>query len=253
MLILRFLVLVLAVVAVAVVAAVTNVWWLGVIAVVVLVVLTAACVLLLVHYLGAPEWLGGSEEAQLETAGLVERESGLPIRRRWNERQARAYAEEVARRGLVAVPDGWQGPEGTHRVLLIATSPISPALLREHLPTTVTKAGLAVLVVVPTLAATAEAFHRGDPAEAVEHAEDVARRQLDLLRQADIACSGHIGPADPAVAVSDGLRTYAAEHVVVARHRGAGRYLEDVDVTQAAEIFDAPLTEIDIPAQASRT
>jgi len=132
-------------------------------------------------------------------------------------------------------------------VLLVTTAPVAPSVLREHLPDTAAEGDLAILVVVPTLGANAEVFHRGDPVEAVEHAEEVARRQVALLKDAGIAVSGHIGPADPAVAVSDGLRTYRAEHVLVARHRGDGaRYLEDVAVDDAAGVFGVPLTEIDV-------
>lgn len=251
MLILRFLLLVLAVVAVAVVAAVADTLWLAIVAVVVLIALTTGAVLLTLHYLGAPDWLGAGEEAELEQAGLVEAESGLPTRRRWNERQARAYAEEVARRGLVAVPEGWRGPAGAHPVLLVTTTPIAAPVLRAHLPGALSQDGLAVLVVVPTLGANAEVFHRGDPVEAVEHAEAVARRQVGLLEEAGIPVSGHIGAADPAVAVSDGLRTYRAEHVVVARRPRGGRHLEDVPVADAAGVFGVPLTEIDAAAASS--
>jgi hypothetical protein len=35
-----------------------------------------AAVLLTLHYTGSPEWLGREEEAQLERADLVERETG---------------------------------------------------------------------------------------------------------------------------------------------------------------------------------
>lgn len=248
MLILRFLALVLAVVAAAVVAGVTDSVWLTVVALVLLVALSAGAVLLVLHYLGSPDWLGGSEETQLADARLVEAESGLPTRRRWNERQARAYAEEVARRGLVAVPEGWRGPDGAFRVLLVATAPVSAAIVREHLGARAEN-GLAVLVVVPTLGENAEVFHRGDAVEAVEHAEAVAREQVALLDEPDIAVSAHIGPADPAVAISDGLRTYGADIVVVARRHGRGvRHLEDVPVEQAAGIFGVALTEIDMGA-----
>jgi hypothetical protein len=87
----------------------------------------------------------------------------------------------------------------------VATVPVSASRLREQLPEPVGRDELAVLVVHVT---------------------------------------EHIGPADPAVALSDGLRTYAAKRVVVIRHRPEeGRYLEDVPVAPAAEAFRVPLTE----------
>jgi hypothetical protein len=248
MFLIRFGLLMLIVVAAAVVAVLASVWWLSALAVLVLVALTVAAVLLTLHYTGSPEWLGADAEAQLERADLVEPETGLPKRRRWNERVADAYAEEVARRGLVAVPEGWRGPEGTHRVLLVTTAPVGPEQLRRALPESITGAELAVLVVVPTLAQSERHYRLGDATEAVQHAERVARDTVAALREAGIHVSGHIGPADPAVALSDGLRTYDAERVVVMRtHAGSGRYLEDVPLDQAAESFHVPMTETVVP------
>jgi hypothetical protein len=245
MLLIRFAVLVLAVVAAAVIAVLADVWWLSVLAVIVLFVLTIVAVLLVLHYAGAPEWLGAEEESELEDAGLVEPESGLPTRRRWNERRAREYAEEVARRGLVAVPEGWRGPEGAHRVLLVTTVPVTPDQLRHALPDSISRDELAVLVVVPTLAQSEIRFRLGDATEAVEHAEAVARETVAALRGPGVHVSGHIGPADPAVALSDGLRTYDAQRVVVMRnHPGARRYLEDVPLQEASETFHVPMTEV---------
>ena len=244
MLLLRIMLAVLVVVAAVVVAALADSALLGVLAILVALAATVATTLLMVHYLGAPSWLGPSEEAELEEAKLVEEETGLPTRRRWNERQAREYAEEVARRGLVAVPEGWRGPDGARRVLLVATTPVEPDALRRALPDDIARDELAVLVVVPTLAATEARFRLGDAAEAVEHAERIARETVERLRAAGLHVTGHIGPADPAVAVSDGLRTYDAEQVVVVRRDGDGRYLEDVPLQGAAEAFAVPLREI---------
>src|SRR4051794_28249008 len=97
-------------VAVIVVAAIANAWWLTVLATLCLVALTIAAVLVIFHYTGAPDWLGPDDELQLEEANLVEAETGLPKRRRWNEQRAREYADEVARLGPVVVPDSWRGP-----------------------------------------------------------------------------------------------------------------------------------------------
>jgi hypothetical protein len=101
-------------------------------------------------------------------------------------------------------------------------------------------------VVVPTLAENERRFRLGDATEAVEHAERVARETVDALRKAGLHVAGHTGPADPAVALSDGLRTYAAEQVIVMRsHSGGCRYLEDVPLEPAADAFDVPLIEVD--------
>jgi hypothetical protein len=128
-------------------------------------------------------------------------------------------------------------------VLLLATTVVSPDQIRRALPDSVKAGELAVLVVVPTLAESEPQFRLGDATDAVEHAERIARETVSSLRAAGIHVSGHIGPADPAVALSDGLRTYDAERVVVVRS-GEGRYLEDVPLQEAAETFDAPMEEV---------
>lgn len=245
MLLVRFLVTLLLMVAAAVFAIVADAWWLVAIALLLLIAATISVVLTVLRYTGGDEWLGPEEEAELTTEHLVEHESGLPIRHRWNDRRTREYAEEVARRGVVAVPDGWRGPDGAHRILLVATEPITAEQLRTALPDERANHELAVLVVAPALASSARSYAVGGATEAVHHAEEVARTTVAALRAAGIHTSGHIGPTDPAVAVSDGLRTYAAEQVVVARHRQPPmRHLEDVPLDAAAEAFGVPLREL---------
>jgi hypothetical protein len=243
MLIVRFLMLAAAVVAAIILVAVAGDWWLVALAAAVLLAATAALFRHLMHYTSAADWLGPSEEAQLQDAGLVESDTGLPKRRRWRARRAQAYAAEVSRRGLVAVPDAWRGPDGAHRVLLVATTPVSADELRRVLPESIEPQQLAVLVVVPTLARSEAQLRAGDATEAVPHAESIAQETVASLRAAGLHVSGHIGPADPAVAVSDGLRTYDAERVVVVRGRG-GRYLEHVELREAATTFGVPLKEL---------
>jgi hypothetical protein len=244
MLIVRFLSLVAAVVAAIVVVAVAGEWWVLALAAVALLIATAALFINMLHYTSAAEWLGPSEEAQLQEAGLVERDTGLPKRLRWRAHRARQYAAQLSDRGLVPVPDGWRGPDGAHRVLLVAMTPVSADELLRALPDAIEPHELAVLVVVPTLARTEAQLRAGDATEAVPRAERIAGETIASLHAAGVHVSGHIGPADPAVAVSDGLRTYDAERVVVARGRG-GRYLQDADLREAAETFGVPVEELD--------
>jgi hypothetical protein len=246
MLIIRFLLLTAAVVAAIIVVALAGEWWLLAVAAAVLLAATAALFTHLMHYTSAAEWLGPSEEAQLQEAGLVESDTGLPKRQRWHAHRARDYAAEVSRRGLVAVPDGWRGPDGAHRVLLVAMTPVSAEELRRALPGSIEPEELAILTVVPTLARTEAQLRAGDATEAVPHAERIAKETVASLRAAGLDVSGHIGPADPAVALSDALRTYDAERVVVVRGQ-SGRYLEDVELREAAETFGVPLEELTPP------
>ena len=125
-------------------------------------------------------------------------------------------------------------------------TPVSAEELRRALPDATEPQELAVLVVVPTLARTEAQLRAGDATEAVPHAEAIAKETVASLRAAGVHVSGHIGPADPAMALSDGLRTYDAERVVVVRGRG-GRYLEDVDLREAAATFGVPVEDLTRP------
>jgi hypothetical protein len=245
MFLIRITATVLIAVGAAILAALVDTPWVTVLAVVIMVAGILASVLVTLHYSRSPEWLGSSEEAQLEEAGLVEAETGLPTRARWHELRGAGDAEGVKTGGLVAVPRAWRAPEGDHRVLLITTEPLGTDLLKQAAPD-IEQHGLAVQVIVPTLAETAARLRLGDPTEAVAHAQAVVTRTTERLAADGVQVAGHIGGADPAVALSDGLRTFDAEHVIVARHRRSGRYLEEVDVQSAAAVFGVPITEIDL-------
>jgi hypothetical protein len=105
MLLVRFMLLMAAVCAAVGLVAAPDKWWVLALAVVVLLVCLAEAIRVVMHYTGRAEWLGPSEQ-QLEDAGLVEYDTGLPKRGRWDPSRAAGYAAEVARRGLVAVPEG---------------------------------------------------------------------------------------------------------------------------------------------------
>jgi hypothetical protein len=249
MLLVRFTVLILIAIAAIVAVAILDTWWAVALAALVTLALLAQTAVLLFHYLSAGD--NDPDEDLLEAADLVEGETGLPTRRRWNERVARAYAADIARRGRLAIPERWRGPEGEHNVLLVAADAIDGQRFLDDVLHDRPSDDVAVLVVAPALAQTAARFHAGDATEAVEHGEAVARATVAALRGVGLRAEGHIGAADPAVAVSQGLRTYAPDRVVVARrHSGRLRYLEDVPVAGAADAFGVPLEEVDLSVSA---
>ncbi|MGE4429064.1 MAG: hypothetical protein AB7G37_21640 [Solirubrobacteraceae bacterium] len=240
MLLLRFTALLLFMVVVAVVSAVADQAWVTALALLVLIVATLLLVRTIFRYSGASDWLGASEEVDLQRKGLVEAETGLPLQRHWHPNPGGAPATP----GTVEVPAAWRGPDGAHRILLVGTDPVTPAQLRAALDDTPTDGGLAVLVVAPAMPADARAVAIGDPSEAIRHAEQVVHDTVEALRADGITANGHVGPADPAVAIAEGLRTYAAERVVVARHRDRGRRSEHVPVDDAAGEYGVPLREV---------
>lgn len=252
MLLIRFGVLALAAVAAIVALATLGTWWSVAVAALVTLALLAQTAVLIFHYLSASENGSAADAELLESAALVEADTGLPTRRRWNADTARAYANDAADRGTIPVPVDWRGPDGRQRILLVTTGPLDVDRFREEALDGADPQRVGVLVIAPTLADRPLRFRLGDASEAVPHAEAVLDQTLDALRSTGIHATGHIGPADPAVAVSDGLRTYEADLVVVARHRtGRSRHLETVPVNGAAAAFGVPLRELDLSLEAT--
>lgn len=239
MMIVRFVTALLIAVAFAVTAFVIDVWWLDAIALAVLVVTILYVVWMVMRYASSDEWLGPEAEAELARDGLVEHESGLPAHPHRRDRQAQPSSPDV--------PDAWRGPSAAHRVLLVATDPVSPAELRSALPETPDGEDLAVLVIAPALSHPSRLRALLEPDEAVDHATAVSDATVDALHDAGIPTTGHVGPTDPAVAIAHGLRTYDAESVVVARHhRKPLRRREGVDLDGTAKAYGVPLREISI-------
>ena len=251
MLLIRFTALTLATVAAIVAVAILDTWWAVAVAILMTLAVTTATVVLVAHYLSASENRSAADTELLQAAALVEDETGLPTRRRWNEYTARVYAENVAEHGTIPVPPNWRGPDAARRILLVTSGPLDARRFRQDVLDTHDADRTGVLVIVPTLADRPLRLRLGDASDAAPHAQAVLNETLDALRRAGFRATGHIGPADPAVAVSDGLRTYDADLVVVARHHaGRVRHLEDVPVKRAAAAFGVPLREVDLSAHA---
>lgn len=244
MMIVRFVSALLVAVAVAVAAFVLNLWWLGAIALIALVVTILFVVQMVLRYTGTDEWLGPEAEAELARDRLVEHETGLPAHPHRRDRTALPSSADV--------PAEWQGPSAAHRVLLVATDPVSPEELRSALPDTTEDEDLAVLVIAPALSQPSWLRALLAPDEAIDHATAVSHATVDALQDVGIATTGHVGPTDPAVAIAHGLRTYDAESVVVARHhRKPLRRREGVDLHGTAEAYGVPLREISIDRPAA--
>lgn len=239
MMIVRFVTALLVAVAVAVAAFVLDAEWLLVIALLALVATILFVVQMVLQYTGGDEWLGPEAEAELSRDRLVAHESGLPAHPHRRDRRVLPSSADL--------PVEWRGPVGVHRVLLVATDPVSAEELRSALPDEASDADLAVLVIAPALSSGSRLRALVSPDEAIEHATAVSHATVDALHAAGIPTTGHVGPTDPAVAIAHGLRTYDAEAVVVARHhRKPLRRREDVDLNGTASAYGVPLREISI-------
>ena len=247
MLLVRFTFLVLVTVWAIIGVATLQTWWSVVLATVVTLGFLANTAVEMFRYLGASDNGSAADDELLEPGGLVERETaGLPSRRRRRQDNTRMHAGRVADRGATDVPAARRGPDAKRRVLLVTTGPIGPPVIEEILRGN-DPDDVGVLVIVPTLADRPLRLLVGDASEAVPQAQAVVNETLDALRAVGIRAMGHIGPADPAVALSASLRTYPADLVVVARHRSdAMRHFEAVPFESAAAAVGVPIREVDL-------
>lgn len=151
------------------------------------------------------------------------------------------------RGGGARTTDDEPGPDAAHRVLLVASGPIDPRVTDELLA-----GNDPGDVGVPTLADGPVRLILGDARDAVRDARSIVEQVLGVPNAAGIRAAGGVGAADPAVAVADGLATYAADVVVVARHPASDmRHLEGVPVECAAAKAGVPLREIDLSRSVS--
>lgn len=130
------------------------------------------------------------------------------------------------------------------RILVLTSEPVSAAQLRDALPDGVDPADAEVMVVAPALHESALRFWLSDADEAIARADDVRRQSVEQLGDEGVAASADTGEADPEDAITDVLKTFAADRIVVFTHPdGEQRYREDVDAGALQERFGIPVTQ----------
>ncbi len=86
-----------------------------------------------------------------------------------------------------------------------------------------------VMVVAPALQESPLRFWMSDADDAIARAQRTTSEAVQELKAEGIAATGDTGESDPAQAIEDALQTFAADRVVVFRHRDGGGYREDID------------------------
>jgi hypothetical protein len=126
------------------------------------------------------------------------------------------------------------------RVLVIASEPASPELLRSvarDLPD-----DAEVLVVAPASTDSPLRFWVSDVDDAIAHADRTQTETVERFEEAGIDASGEVGDSEPLVAIADALTTFPADRVVVLGHeRDARDYREDDLAGQVRERFGLPV------------
>lgn len=137
------------------------------------------------------------------------------------------------------------------RVLVIANETADGPALRQELLERARRGPIQVFVVCPALNSRLRHW-LSDEDGARSHAERRLADSLSALAREGIATDGVVGDADPVVALSDGLRMFAANEVIVSTHPpGRSNWLERDVVNRARAISPVPVTHVVATAEAA--
>lgn len=148
--------------------------------------------------------------------------------------------------------------EEPRRVLVVANETSDGTELHEALRFRVRASRSEVRVVVPALNSPLRHW-LSDEDEARRRAEARLARCLSRLGAAGIAASGHVGDADPLLAIADELHAFPAEEIVISTHPPSrSRWLARDLVDRARTRFGLPVTHLvvgsaDAPARGPMT
>jgi hypothetical protein len=128
------------------------------------------------------------------------------------------------------------------KLLVLTSEPITADRLREAVPGDVDPAATEVMVVAPALQRDALHFWMSDADDAIARAEAVRSETVQQLDAEGVPATGDIGESDPLAAITDALRTFSADRIVLFTHPGGEqRYREDVDLDEVRERFGIPV------------
>jgi hypothetical protein len=135
------------------------------------------------------------------------------------------------------------GPDGRHRVLVVANETVAGRALREEI---VRRAGADSDVLVVTPALNTRIRHWTSDEDA---ARSAAQTRLDeslaALEAVGVSARGLVGDDDPVQAIDDALRTFPADEIVLSTHPpGRSNWLEAGVVERARERFACPIAHV---------
>ena len=142
--------------------------------------------------------------------------------------------------------------DDVHRILVVANETVGGRALLDEIRSRSGGGSSEILVVVPALTSSALEHWSSD----VDAALADARRRLDAsveaMSAAGLRASGHVGDHhEPAAAIEDALREFAADEVVISTHpKGRSRWLESGVVERAREDVPLPVTHVVVDLEA---
>jgi hypothetical protein len=145
-------------------------------------------------------------------------------------------------------------PSEVHRVLVVANQTVGGRALLDEISARCAGRTSEVLVVTPALTSSQLQHWTSDVDEALAVAKERLETSVAAIRGLGLEARGVVGDADPNVALEDGLRSFAADEVIISTHPpDRSRWLEHGVVEKAREEVPLPLTHVVVDLEAERT
>jgi hypothetical protein len=131
-----------------------------------------------------------------------------------------------------------------HRILVIANRTCPCDALADEVAWVAHDAPSDVLLVAPALNSRLRHL-TSDVDGAVARAQERVDRALAQLRHRGLSVRGHVGDADPLLAIEDALADFEATEIVIATHpAGESHWLERKLIAKARARFEIPIIHV---------
>jgi GABA permease len=151
-------------------------------------------------------------------------------------------------------PEIASAPPDAHRILVMANQTVGGRALLDEIGKRCAGRRAEVHVVCPALTTSQLQHWASDTDEATATARERLEASIQAIRGLGVEASGTVGDQDPNVALGDGLRSFAADEVIISTHpRVRSRWLEHGVVERARSTVPLPVTHVvvDLEAEAS--
>jgi hypothetical protein len=132
------------------------------------------------------------------------------------------------------------------KLLVIATAPVDPGLLREAVRSHGGE-GAEIRVVAPASDVSPLQWLANDEDDAREEARGIAAEAAGTVERRAAGTEAEVGDTDPVQAIEDALRTFPADEVlVITPPDDDATWLEQESAEKARERFGVPVTRLTV-------